>query len=364
MTRLEDSAVATLAESVGTRRQLLANLVISADATILEALQMLEKGGKAIIFVADEQGTVLGALTDGDVRRAIIGGAGLDSRALRDAMVRNFVSVTKEVGRADVLELMRARAVEQIPVLDKRGRLCGLHTMQELFAPLERTNIAVLLAGGRGTRLYPLTENVPKPMLTVAGRPILERLVLHLMSHGFNEIYIAVNYLADVIIDYFGDGSRLGCSIGYLREKQPLGTAGALSLLPGAVTETALVINGDLVTQCDLGRLIDYHDRGGFVTTVGLRPHSITIPYGVAHVEDGKLIELREKPTERMLINAGVYAVSPRAVEMIPRDAEYPMTDLLARCHAEGLPVGAQVIEDDWVDVGHHAELQLARGHV
>jgi dTDP-glucose pyrophosphorylase len=325
---------------------------------------MLEKGGKAIVFVADEQEVVIGALTDGDVRRAIIGGAALDSRCLRDAMVRNFVSVTRDMGRAEVLELMRARAVEQIPVLDAQGRLCGLHTMQELFAPLERTNVAVILAGGRGTRLYPLTESVPKPMLTVAGRPILERLVLHLMSHGFNRIYIAVNYLADVIIEYFGDGSRLGCSIQYLREKEPLGTAGALSLLPGSISETALVINGDLVTQCDLGRLLEYHERGGFVATLGLRPHSITIPYGVAHVEDGKLVELKEKPTERMLINAGVYAISPRAVAMIPRGVEYPMTALLTRCHADGLSVGAQVIEDDWMDVGHHAELQLARGQV
>jgi dTDP-glucose pyrophosphorylase len=325
---------------------------------------MLEKGGKAIVFVADEQEVVIGALTDGDVRRAIIGGAALDSRCLRDAMVHNFVSVTRDMGRAEVLELMRARAVEQIPVLDAQGRLCGLHTMQELFAPLERTNVAVILAGGRGTRLYPLTESVPKPMLTVAGRPILERLVLHLMSHGFNRIYIAVNYLADVIIEYFGDGSRLGCSIQYLREKEPLGTAGALSLLPGPISETALVINGDLVTQCDLGRLLEYHERGGFVATLGLRPHSITIPYGVAHVEDGKLVELKEKPTERMLINAGVYAISPRAVAMIPRGVEYPMTALLTRCHADGLSVGAQVIEDDWMDVGHHAELQLARGQV
>jgi dTDP-glucose pyrophosphorylase/CBS domain-containing protein len=342
----------------------LSDLLVPLEATLLEALRVMDATGKAIVFVRNSDGRVLGSLTDGDIRRALIGGEALDARCVGNVMRRDFVSVTEDVGRADVLELMQARGVEQIPVLNRKGELCGLHTMRQLIAPAQRSNFALILAGGRGTRLLPLTEHVPKPMLTVAGRPILERLVLHLMGQGFRHIYIAVNYLAEVIVNHFGDGSRYGCTIEYIMERHPLGTAGALALLPTPVTESVLVINGDLVTQCDLASLVDYHERGGFAATIGLRPHSVIIPYGVAEVSEGRLVGLREKPTERMLINAGVYAVSPQAIELIPRDKDFPMTDLLSLCSTKEWSVGAHLIEDDWVDVGHPSELQIARGHI
>lgn len=342
----------------------LSDLLVSSSATLLDALRALDIGGKAIVFVGDADGRVIGSLTDGDIRRALISGESLNDCCVDAVMRQDFVSVTEDVGRADVLELMQARGVEQIPILSADGKLRGLHTMRQLIAPVERENCALILAGGRGTRLLPLTQHVPKPMLAVAGRPILERLVLHLMGQGFHRIYIAVNYLADVIVSHFGDGSRFGCRIEYIREQEPLGTAGALALLPRPVRESVLVINGDLVTQCDLAGLLDYHERGGFAATIGLRPHSVIIPYGVAEVEEGRLVGLREKPTERMLINAGVYVVAPPAIELITPNGDFPMTELLAACSANGWPVGAHLIEEDWVDVGHPSELQMARGHL
>src|SRR5687768_1775869 len=159
-------------------------LMIPANATILEAFRILDNGGCAVAFVTDSEGRVVGCLTDGDVRRAILGGASLESCCISDAMRRDFVFVSHETGRAEVLDLMRARHIEQIPVLDPDGRLCGLHTIHQFIATTERPNWTVIMAGGRGTRLFPVTEKLPKPMIGVAGRPILERLVLHLMSHG------------------------------------------------------------------------------------------------------------------------------------------------------------------------------------
>ena len=344
------------------RTRSLGRLLIGADATIFEALHAIDQGAEAIVFVQDSAGRVAGALTDGDVRRAILGGASLDSRSLRQAMRRDFVSVTLEAGRAQVLDIMRARGIEQIPVLDTDGRLCGLHTIRELISSAIRSNRALLLAGGRGSRLGPITATVPKPMVTVAGRPILERLVLHLMSCGIRRFTVSVNYLAHVIEEHFGDGSRFGCEIDYLRETEPLGTGGAIALLDPAPTLPLLVMNGDLVTQCDVGRMLDFHADGAFAATVGVRPYSVELPFGVAVVDGTRLVGLREKPTERMLINAGIYVLSPAAVRLAPRARDYPITDLFERCLREGVLVGAHVLEEEWLDIGRPEELRRARG--
>jgi NDP-sugar pyrophosphorylase family protein len=201
-------------------------------------------------------------------------------------------------------------------------------------------------------------------MLLVAGRPILERLVLHLMSHGVRRIYLSVNYLAHVIEEHFGNGARFGCRIEYLREDRPLGTGGPVALLEPRQTDSVLVLNGDLVTQCDIGRLIDFHEYGNYAATLAVRPYSTQIPFGVADIEGERLVGMREKPTQRCLINAGMYVLSPKAIELIPRQEEFPITDLFAKCLEIGAPVGAHIVEQDWVDVGRHEELSRARGDV
>jgi dTDP-glucose pyrophosphorylase len=339
----------------------LLRLTIPADATVLDALRAIDAGAESIIFVRDDVGRVIGTLTDGDVRRAILGGATLESQSLSRSMRRDFVSVTAEAGRAEVLDLMRARQIEQIPVLDAEGRLCGLHTMRELISAVQRPNRALILAGGLGTRLHPITATVPKPMVPVAGRPILERLVLHLMSCGLRRFSLSVNYLAHVIEEHFGDGSRFGCEIEYLRESEPLGTGGPIALLDPPPTMPLLVLNGDLVTQCDLGRMLDFHERGGFAATLGVRSHSVEVPFGVAEVQGDCLVGLREKPTERMLINAGIYVFSPEVVRQVPR-REFPVTDLFQLCLDRGMRVGAHFVEEEWLDVGRPEELRRARG--
>ncbi|HEU4681514.1 MAG TPA: nucleotidyltransferase family protein [Gemmatimonadales bacterium] len=340
----------------------LARFTVAADATVLEALEAIERGGKAITFVVDADERVIGALTDGDLRRAILQGAPLDGRVLRDAMSRDYAYLTPEQSRAEALDIMRARQIEQLPVLDADGCLSGLHTLHQLVAADERPNQVLILAGGRGTRLQPLTTNLPKPMVTVAGRPILERLILHLMSSGFRHFTLSVSYLAHVIEEHFGDGSRFGCQIQYLRESEPLGTGGPLALLRPTPELPLVVVNGDLMTQSDIGRLVDFHVAGGFAASVGLRPYSIEIPFGVAGVEGDRLVEHREKPTQQLLVNTGMYVFSPKTLALVPAGREYPITLLLETLLEQGLTVGAHVLEDEWLDVGRPEELRRARG--
>ena len=256
-------------------------MLLRPDDTLLDGLRAINESRCGIAFVRDAAGRVVGTVADGDIRRALLAGKTLDSHCLNSTMRQDFVAVDQSASRAEVLDLMRAREIAQVPVLDAAGHLIGLHVMRELLGNGERANWAVILAGGKGTRLQPLTATTPKPMVTVAGRPILERLVLHLVGWGVRRIFLSVNHLAEVIQHHFEDGARFGCQIEYLREDVPLGTGGPLSLLPDVPTEPLLVMNGDLVTQVNVGRLLDFHACGGYRATVGVRPYAIEIPFGV-----------------------------------------------------------------------------------
>jgi dTDP-glucose pyrophosphorylase/CBS domain-containing protein len=355
-----DTAAMSLTAASDTHGDL-QRIVVRPTATLIDALRAIDRGAYAIAFVCDDTGRVLGTVTDGDVRRALIAGSDLGECCLERIMRREFVWVGPEATRAEVLDLLRARVINQVPVLDGAGRLIGLHTVREMLGPAVRPNSALILAGGKGTRLRPITENIPKPMIRVAGRPILERLVLHLMGSGVRTIYLSVNYLAHMVEEHFGDGERFGCRIEYVREDRPLGTGGPLAEIP-TPERALLVMNGDLVTQADLGRLLDFHEAGGYAATFGVRPFQVQIPFGVAEVEGERLVALREKPTHSMLVNAGIYAISPEAIRLVPRGVEYPITDLFNRCIADGLPVGVHAIEDEWADIGRHDELRKARG--
>jgi dTDP-glucose pyrophosphorylase len=341
----------------------LRTMLLSPNASLREALAVIDRGGFELAFVADPGGRILGTLSDGDARRAILRGVPLDRPgAVGKAMRRSFAWVGPHTQRAEVLDTMRARAISQIPVLDARGRMIALHLLHDLIGAAERPNRAVIMAGGRGTRLRPYTENVPKPMLTVAGRPILERLVLHLVGYGIRDIFLSINYLGHVIEAHFGDGSNFGCRIHYLREKKPLGTGGALSLLPRGGEHEVLVMNGDLVTQAEIDKLFEFHAQGGFALTACMRPYVFEIPFGVAEVRGDRLVGLREKPSEQLLVNAGIYVLSPKTLRMIPRNREYPITRLIEACLEKRMKVGAHVLEGDWMDVGRHDELRKARG--
>jgi dTDP-glucose pyrophosphorylase len=341
--------------------RLLEECLVPEEGTIRDAMFALERGARRIALAIDPEGGLVGVATDGDLRRALLSGAGIDG-PLRPWLSRDFVSVGAAEDRARVLELMWARRIAAIPVVDARGIPIGLHLLDEAVQPIERPNWAVVMAGGKGIRLRPLTETVPKPMLNVAGRPILERIVLHLVGAGIARVFLAIGYLGHVIEEHFGDGSRFGCRIEYLREDSPLGTGGALGLLPDQPVDAILVMNGDLVTQADVGGLLDAHVRSGSAATIGIRRYIHTVPFGCVEREGDRVIAMVEKPTLARDVNAGIYALEPSLVSRVVTGRPLALPDLVGDALERGEPVGAFIIDDDWIDVGHREQLDQARG--
>lgn len=334
---------------------------VPLGSPLRQALRSLDSSALGIVLVEDTAGRVRGTITDGDIRRALLAGATLDS-AVDDHLKREFAAVGVATSRAEVLDLMQSRWLSQVPILDEDGRLIGLHTLHEILGASPRPNWAVVMAGGRGERLRPLTDTVPKPMLRVAGRPILERIILHLVGFGIRRIFLAVNYKAEVIEEYFGDGTPFGCSLEYLKEEAPLGTGGALSLLPSPPTHSTLVLNGDLLTQFDVASLMSFHERGGYRVTIGIHEYTHTVPFGVVELDDDRIVRMREKPSEIWLANAGIYVLEPEVIARVPRGGAYPLPALVEECLERQEPVGAFRVESDWIDVGRQTELSRARG--
>jgi dTDP-glucose pyrophosphorylase len=334
--------------------------LVPVDGSIRDAMLALDKGAGRISLAIDADGRLVGVVTDGDIRRALLRGAALDD-PLAGALTRKYTAVGPEDDRAATLELMRARRLAAVPVIDVDKRPVGLHLLHEFLDPIGRPNWAVVMAGGKGSRLRPLTDTVPKPMLRVAGRPILERIVLHLFGFGITRIFISVGYLSEVIEDHFGDGSGFGGRIEYLREDEPLGTAGALGLLPSPPSDPVVVMNGDLVTGADVGGLLDFHAAGGFAATIGIRRYLHSVPFGCVERDGDHVVRLEEKPTIAREVNSGIYALSPAAVALVDGATRTTMPDLIERILERDEPVGAFEIEDDWIDVGQREQLEQAR---
>lgn len=328
---------------------------------LVSVLRSLNGSGLEIVLVEDEHGLAMGVVTDGDVRRALLSGATLESPV--DAFIsKRFWFVSPTASRAEVLDVMQGRRIRAVPILDGEHRFVGLHALPELLGAEPKPNWAVVMAGGRGERLRPLTDTVPKPMIKVAGRPILERLVLHLVGFGIQRIFVSVNYMANLIEEYFADGTSFGCSIEYLREQTPLGTGGALSLLPERPDHPMLVLNGDLLTQVDVAHMLEFHDQGGYRATVGVHEYSHTVPFGVVDLDGDRIVRVREKPTEVWRVNAGIYVLDPALTTRVPEATYYELPALIEECLERGEPVGAFHVREDWMDVGHHHELKRARG--
>jgi len=340
----------------------LARAQVAVSGTLRDVIAAIDASALGVALVMVNASTLAGIFTDGDVRRALLHGATLES-ALEHHMRKEFTAVTPAVGRVEVLDLMQARRFTVVPIVDDQGVFRGCHHLHDLLGVAPRPNLAVIMAGGRGTRLGALTQHLPKPMIRVAGRPILERMVLHLVGFGIKKILMSVNYLAHVIEDHFADGARFGCQIDYLREEQPLGTGGALSLLTGPPTEPLLVVNGDVVTQADLGAMLDFHAAGPDVSvTVAVRRYLHTVPFGCLEIDGDRVLDMEEKPTMSRLINAGMYVVSPEVIARIPRATAFSMPSLVESCLARNERVRAFEVADDWIDVGQNEQLREARG--
>ncbi len=335
----------------------LSSFIVYPHDSLRDGMACIDRNARGIALVVDADRRFVGTVTDGDIRRALLQGASMDS-PLDVCIRRDSITVGLDAGRAEVLDLMRARRIEQVPIVDEAGCVIGLHTLHELLGRQERANIAVIMAGGQGMRLRPATLQVPKPMIKVAGRPILERIILHLVGYGLRTVYLSIHYLGYIIEEHFGDGSGLGCRIEYLREPEPMGTAGALSLLPEAPGEPVIVMNGDLVTQADIGAMLHVHEAGGYAATMAVRRYGHQIPFGCVEVEDGQIRQLEEKPLHERFVNAGIYVLNPELLAEVPRE-HYAITDLFAQCLARKWPVGAYEVEEEWLDVGQREQLNM-----
>lgn len=336
----------------------------SVDATLLEAIEVIDRGALAICCLVDPDNRLHGVLTDGDIRRALIAGRPLDAPALAES-TRQPQTVMVGTPRAHVLDLMTAWRVSAIPEVDGGGRVRGVHALSDVVGPTVLPNVAVVMAGGKGTRLGDLTRHVPKPLMTVAGRPILDWIILGLVGDGIRRIHVSVNHLAEQIIDHVGDGGRLGAEVTYLEEDPdlPLGTGGSLALIEDRPTEPLLVMNGDLMVDFDSRELLRFHRESGSRITVGVRRYSHTVPFGVVeHDEDHRIRGLAEKPDLRVSINTGVYCLDPELIDLVPRDTMSHMPDLVQRCLERGDLVSAWELPSDWIDVGTPADLARAKG--
>lgn len=333
---------------------------VSVDGTLFDALKVIDRASEGFAVVLDDDQLVYGTLTDGDIRRVLLAGKSINL-PLRGYVHTSYIFVGPEEGREYVLDLMQARRLRQVPIIDKFGKLLGVHLQNQLLGNIERPNWAVIMVGGKGSRLYPLTENIPKPMVKVAGRPVLERLVLHLVSHGIQRIFLSVNYLSDVIVNYFGDGRKFGCRIEYLREREPLGTAGSLALLLEESPGPVFILNGDLVMNADLGAMLDFHNQGAFHATLGIKTYYHRVPYGCVVVENDCVVAVEEKPALVRQVNAGIYILSSLAVKSIPLEF-YSIIDFLEESLQGGFKLGAYDLDGDWIDVGTPEQLERAQG--
>jgi len=334
---------------------------ISLDASLIECMNVINRAGAGIALAIGNASELVGTISDGDIRKALLQGCSLDSPALPH-INRDCFSVLSSVSRAEILDIMYARRFEQVPIVDESNRVIGLHLLHDIIGNVLRPNWAVVMAGGKGKRLRPFTESIPKPMVKVAGRPILERVILHLISSGIRRIFISVNHLSEVIENHFEDGADYGVEIEYLREDEPLGSGGAISLLPETPEHPLLVMNGDLIADANCNDMINFHTQNEFYATMGVYSYFHQVPYGCVEIKENRLASLEEKPVLEKMVNTGIYVLSPQAVSDIPKNMSFSITTLFEDALRKNLPCGAFSIEKEWLDIGTPKQLRQARG--
>ena len=327
--------------------------LIPPMASIKEAIETIERADAKVALVIDEGRRLIGTVTDGDVRRGLLRGIGLDEPVTR------IMNATPRVAHPDddpagMLDMMRRNICRQVPIVDADGRVVALKTLEEALRVPARPNWAFLMAGGRGQRLRPLTDDCPKPMLPIGGRPILQIIFESLVRQGFQRFFISVNYRREMVQNHFGDGSRWDVRIDYVEEdeQQPLGTAGAVSLLPERPDHPMIVMNGDILTKVGFGSLLDFHTEHQCAGTMCVRDYIQEVPYGVIEIDEHRLSEIVEKPLKRYLVNAGIYVLEPEAIDLIPSGVPYDMPMLFDDMRRKGMTASVFPVREYWLDVG------------
>jgi dTDP-glucose pyrophosphorylase len=332
-------------------------ITLKPSDPIREAARVIQSQDIKFAIVCDPSGKLLGTVTDGDIRRSLLSDIG-PTEPVERIMNRHPQVTRRHDDPIKLRQQMREAVIRHLPEVDAEGRVIDIFFLDgpERYEPLP--NAAVLMAGGRGERLHPLTSNKPKPMLAIGGKPVLERALEHLIDQGFRRFYFSINYLGHVVEDYFGDGSRHSVAITYLREQARLGTAGALSMLE-AQAHPFLVMNGDLVTKAHVRAMMELCNAG-VDAVMGAREYAYTVPYGCLDVTGGKITNIHEKPTEHRYINAGIYGLVPDSLRYVKAGERLDMTDLFRRLIDDGRDVRFHPIAEEWIDIGNRDDLAWA----
>lgn len=344
---------------MNTPEQVWRQAMLPTTATIGQALRNLTQSGAKIVLITNEASVLEGTISDGDIRRGLLEGLDLNS-PIASVIHRNALVVLPQMGRDLAMQLMVANKVQQIPVVDEHHHVVGLYLWDTIITAPTRPNLMVIMAGGMGTRMRPHTDNCPKPLLSVAGKPMLEHIINRAKLEGFNHFVLAIHYLGHMIETYFGNGERLGVQIDYLREQSPLGTAGALALLNPLPDAPFVVTNGDVMADIRYGGLLDFHAQHAASATMAVRLHEWQHPFGVVQIQGIEIVGFEEKPITRSHINAGVYALDPGALSVLGPDAHCDMPSLFARLQAKAKRIVAYPMHEPWLDVGRPDDLLAA----
>ncbi len=342
---------------------------ISPTDSVRQAIRAIDLGGEGIAIVLDGDRRLLGTATDGDIRRAMLAGVSLDAPVsiLLDRKTGSAYPkpVTARIGtpREALLTLMRERVLRQIPLLDDAGKVCDLALMSKLLPGQPPPLQAVIMAGGFGTRLRPLTEELPKPMLPVGDRPLMERIVAQLREAGIRQVNVTTHHKREQIIGHFGNGEHFGVEMQYVNEDRPLGTAGALALMP-APESPFLVINGDILTQVDFRAMYAFHQEHKADMTVAVRQYSLQVPYGVIECDGSYVSRLTEKPQLRFFVNAGIYLLEPTVHKYIRSDRHFDMTELIQCLLDDHQCIVSFPVHEYWLDIGQHHDYVQAQEDV
>lgn len=334
-------------------------LKLTVDSTIKEALQIIDKGAVKFAIVVDKDDKLIGTLTDGDIRRAILDGMTLENK-IESIYYRHPTIATINHSKEEIINLCTSKKIYQIPIVDNSGRVVSIDLLDELLKPEIHPNKVVLMVGGLGTRLWPLTDKTPKPMLHVGGRPILQTIVEKFVSYGFVNIVMCVGYKSNVIQDFFGDGSKFGATIEYVLEDKRMGTAGALSLLKSRPEQPFFVMNGDLLTNVNFEHLLEFHLDNNSMATMCVREYDFQVPYGVVNIEDGKIHSIEEKPVQKFFVSAGIYMLNVECIDLIPENEFYDMPTLFEKLIAMHKNTVSFPLREYWLDIGRVEEYEKA----
>lgn len=336
---------------------------LNKHSSIKEALQVIDKNVTGAAVVLNDNVEIYGIVTDGDIRRALLKGLNLNDE-VQEICNTNYKFLESCVSKKKAKEFMLQHKIRQIPIINEEKKLIDIYILDDLLSYDKKDNYVFILAGGLGTRLRPLTENVPKPMLEIGGKPILERIINQFKDYGFFNFLISINYKGEVIEDYFKDGKNFDVNIKYIKETKKLGTAGSIKLAKNTINKPFIVINGDILTSIDFDYFLKYHMDNKFQITVGVRNYEIKVPYGVMVSDNLNIKEIKEKPVYSFNINSGVYAMDPSAIDYIPENEFYNMTDLINDILKHKKNAGIYNISEYWSDIGRMDDFNKANDEV